>query len=256
MTKEMKGRPPELIAALVPDEIVEHFNLPPPDDFSELEGNEGGRYELHDDGKSIRVKVWPRTGIADPAYVLDLKISYLGEVEIVWISINDIDAPRFDVDAMGNLPIRPKSGRRNIEEELRAMAAGLAPNQVRAGLGCFSSALRRIEQFAKSIGAPLISIFPMAYHNALLYERSGFHYRSGGELMTHIHQGFGEGGIYRKQLDGSSPFKMPELADTIRGRSWAIHNGILREMCYVPSMYRIVGEDHSQKLDTAPGVKW
>ncbi|PLX42848.1 MAG: hypothetical protein C0608_01940 [Deltaproteobacteria bacterium] len=256
MDNEIREDRLALVAALVPDEVVEHYKLPDPLSFADQGRAQSGPYDFFDDGKSVRVKVWPRLDIPDPAFVLDLKVSYLGEVEIVWISINDIDAPRFDVDALGNLPIKPKSGRRNIEGELRAMKAGLAPNQVRRGLGYFTSALGKIDAFAKAISAPLISIFPMAYHNAILYERRGFHYRSGDELMVHIHEGFLEGGVYKKQLDGSSPFKMPALSESIRGRSWAIHNGILREMCYVPSMYRMVGEDHAQKLDTAPGIKW
>jgi hypothetical protein len=51
-------------------------------------------------------------------------------------------------------------------------------------------------------------------------------------------------------LDNSTPFRKPELASTIRGRSWAIHDGILNEVddelleqgWTSPVMYQMVGK--------------
>ncbi len=46
--------------------------------------------------------------------------------------------------------------------------------------------------------------------------------------MERIQLGFSEGGEFAGKLDGSD-FRRPEAEDSIRLRSWAIHDGILGE---------------------------
>ena len=66
--------------------------------------------------------------------------------------------------------------------------------------------------------------------------------------MKRIHELFQPGGELFKKMDRSTPFRKPELAQTVRGRSWAIHDGILREIedelfeegWLSPVMYRMV----------------
>ena len=61
---------------------------------------------------------------------------------------------------------------------------------------------------------------------------------------------FQPGGALCEKLDGSTPFRKPEFAGTVRGRSWAIHDGILldvqdellEEGWVSPVMYRMVGK--------------
>jgi hypothetical protein len=67
--------------------------------------------------------------------------------------------------------------------------------------------------------------------------------------MQRIHQAFQPGGKLFSKLDGSSPFRQPGFEKTVRGRSWAIHDGIISEIddkildegWVSPRMYRMVG---------------
>jgi hypothetical protein len=45
--------------------------------------------------------------------------------------------------------------------------------------------------------------------------------------MDDIHKEFQPGGRLYRSLDGSSPFRLPDQWNTVRGRAWAIHDGIL-----------------------------
>jgi hypothetical protein len=50
---------------------------------------------------------------------------------------------------------------------------------------------------------------------------------SGHQLMKTIDEEFRPGGQLHAALDGSTPFRQPEQWQTVRGRAWAIHDGIL-----------------------------
>jgi hypothetical protein len=95
-----------------------------------------------------------------------------------------------------------------------------------------------------------IRLEALFYHNAITYERHGFSYFSGYAQMKRIHELFQPGGQLCSKLDGSTPFRRPEFAQTVRGRSWAVHDGILAEIedalfdegWSSPIMYRMVGK--------------
>ena len=82
---------------------------------------------------------------------------------------------------------------------------------------------------------------PLGYNSAILYERAGFQYLKGKENMVWTDREFRPGGLLHARLDGSTPFRRPELALTVRGRAWAIHDGILDEPWESPKMYKTVG---------------
>jgi hypothetical protein len=46
-------------------------------------------------------------------------------------------------------------------------------------------------------------------------------------MMDTIHREFQPGGALHEALDGSTPFRQPDQWKTVRGRAWAIHDGIL-----------------------------
>ena len=106
------------------------------------------------------------------------------------------------------------------------MQGGLAPGQVRRGLRLLSRVLDAMEGFCALIGKEIYLIEPLFYHSAILYERRGCGYLMGRDVMESIHAGFCDGGALLKALDASSDFRGPEAARTVRGRSWAIHDGI------------------------------
>ena len=192
----------------------------------------------------VRIEVRRHPADPDPVFFLDLADTQYHQMELAFCSIADPDAPRFDVDrhATGELNYFASMGR-NIPEELRAMAAGLYPNQTRRGLRLFGEFFVRFERFVDSLGIDMIVAEPLTYDNAIRYEGYGFDYLRGKRLMLEIDAGFRPGGELARRLDGSSPFRMPELAQTVRGRSWAIHDGILDEPWDEVEIYKMVGVD-------------
>ena len=59
--------------------------------------------------------------------------------------------------------------------------------------------------------------------------------------MREIDEGFRPGGELFRRLDGSTPFRMPGMERTVRGRSWAIHDGILDEPWDGVRIYKTIG---------------
>ncbi|MCG3177836.1 MAG: hypothetical protein BIFFINMI_00156 [Phycisphaerae bacterium] len=179
----------------------------------------------------------------DYAFLLDLDEHGLGEVELAFIQINDLERPRYniDVDERGR-PTLLGTARRNIPEEVRAMEAGLGPGQVRHGLRAFDDFFERLLRFADTVGYVNILLEPLTYHNALMYERHGFIYIQGQKVMEEIDEGFRPGGHYERRLDGSTPFRRPGSGGDQRMRSWAIHDGILGHPMPELKMVYVLGQ--------------
>ena len=108
-----------------------------------------------------------------------------------------------------------------------AMEAGLVPGQIRHGLRGFRNSIPFFERFVENMHHDLFLIEPLSYHNAIIFERYGFGYIAGRKEMEWIHKEFQPNGELYQKLDGSTPFRMPSAWKSIRGRSWAIHDGIL-----------------------------
>ncbi len=68
--------------------------------------------------------------------------------------------------------------------------------------------------------------------------------------MLEIDRQFHPGGILHQRLNGSSPFRMPGMERTVRGRSWAIHDGIMDEPWDGLQIYKMIGADAG--LNTFP----
>jgi hypothetical protein len=143
---------------------------------------------------------------------------------------------------------------RNIVAEEAAMAAGLAPGQVRRGLRAFRWLAERIETLMLCLNQREYMAQPLFYHTAILFEQYGFSYVQGQARMEEIHAGFQAGGELRARLDGGSPFRQPALADSIRGRSWAIHDGISVGRWDRVRMVKRLGVN--AHVRTAPGIVW
>jgi hypothetical protein len=176
-------------------------------------------------------------------------------IHVLLYILNDPDSPRFDVDKMPD-GSATKFGtlKRNLEAEKAALEAGLAPGQVRRGLRMLRPATTAFEEFITDLGHDIYYIEPLYYHNAVIFERYGFAYQMGKRRMEAIQAGFQEGGELSQKLDGSNPFRSPEAANSIRLRSWAIHDGILGEPFTNVTMYKHVGK--SANIDTTPGCEW
>jgi hypothetical protein len=187
----------------------------------------------------------------DPLYSLQLSDG-ADHTQLSWdfVIANDPDSPRFsiDVDQEGRDTLFGWASR-NIEEELRALAHGYFPGQIRKGLGLTGPVIRCLEFFCMMFDIKSIRLEALFYHNAISYEQHGFAYFSGYRMMKRIHELFQPGCSLTRLLDGRSPFRHPDFARTVGGRSWAIHDGILAEVddeileegWVSPVMYRMVG---------------
>ena len=128
------------------------------------------------------------------------------------------------------------------------MQTGLAPGQVRAGLRLTGQFIHCLEDFARMLGIKSILLEGLFYHNAVIYERYGFSYFEGFKMMKQINELFQPGKALFERLDGSTPFRQLGFHQTIRGRSWAIHDGILNNVeddiieggWFSPRMYKMV----------------
>jgi hypothetical protein len=98
-----------------------------------------------------------------------------------------------------------------------------------------------VETLLSKLKIELIHGDPYAYHNAIELERLGYFYTSGKERMLEIHHEFRPEGKLLRRLDGATPFRQAGMEKTIRGRSWAIHDGILEQPWICPSMVKLVG---------------
>ena len=107
------------------------------------------------------------------------------------------------------------------------MEAGLAPGQIRDGLGALKITLNQFEAFLATIGHRAYFLEPQSYSAAWLFEKRGFAYVRGHKLMDGIHDEFQPGGRLHKALDSSTPFRQPDAWHSVRGRAWAIRDGIL-----------------------------
>ena len=107
------------------------------------------------------------------------------------------------------------------------MKAGLAPGQECQGLRASQQALQHLEAFLVTNGHTAYFLEPLTYASAWLFERRGFAYVRGHKLMDDIDQEFQPGGRLHQALDGSTPFRQPDQWSSVRGRAWAIHDGIL-----------------------------
>ena len=244
--QQINQLPPEerqaIYRRLIPPRVIEVSNLDPATG-RDPSGNRLVTYICPPDQKFVRIEVRADPRDQDCVYLLKLTQPTEEFLEIAFIIANDPQAERFDVDRdpAGN-PVGILSGVRNTAEELRAMRAGLAPGQVRRGLRLFRQALPLVESFAGELGKEQISVEGLFYHHAILYERYGFGYLTGRDRLEEIHRGFQPGGVLHRRLDGSTPFRVPEASATVRGRSWAIRDGILEEPWRVPRLYKIIGQ--------------
>jgi hypothetical protein len=161
-------------------------------------------------------------------FALELADNSLNGIELNLIVMNDPSAPRFPIDRTADgQPTMFGTLRRNLEAEEQAKAAGLAPGQVRAGLGGSQAVFEHIDTFLALLGHRAYFLEPLTYASAWVFERRGFAYVRGHKLMDDIHREFQPGGALDACLDDPSPFRKRDQAASVRGRAWAIHDGIL-----------------------------
>lgn len=159
---------------------------------------------------------------------IELSDNEFSGIDLHLLVLNDPGSPRYaiDVDREG-VDTFYGTLRRNLDEESRALQAGLAPAQVRSSLGASGITLAQLESFLATLGHRSYALEPLTYASAWVFEKRGFAYVRGHKLMDDIHREFQPGGRLHAALDGSTPFRQPEHWRSVRGRAWAIHDGVL-----------------------------
>jgi hypothetical protein len=235
-------------ARIVPNALFQRFNIRPDDRLL-------WQFRYAPGSGDVEMSLFHEAGFPDPILYGHLTDTISGQIHVLLYVLNDPTSERCNVDTMpdGNAT-RFGTARRNLPEEVKSMHAGRAPGQVRAGLKLLGAAIESFEMFVSSLGHDMYFVEPLYYHNAIIFERYGFAYQMGKRFMERIEQGFGEGGDLRARLDGASPFRENRAAESIRLRSWAIHDGILGEPFSYVTMYKRVGKHAG--LNTCPRCRW
>jgi hypothetical protein len=237
---------------LIPDKLFSTFSIDP-EFFNNLELEKVVDFITPRQASFAIIEMRRHMTDRDCLFFLEIADTPLARMEITFLIVNDPRAPRFDIDR-DEEGRRTKFGmaRRNLPEEVKAMEYGLAPGQVREGLGILSEFIHLLLGFFRQLKQEMILVEPLAYHNAIIFERYGFNYIHGQKKMDYINQEFKPGGELFRRLDGSSLFRQPGFEKTIRGRSWAIHDGILGEPWRDVEMYRAI--DKPASVCTFPGA--
>jgi hypothetical protein len=219
------GMKQRLYRLLIPPQLLTRYNINP---LSWEDRADNVLVSLKAGSHVTRLSCRHEPEAPDPFFALELADNAFNGIDLNLIVLSDPESPRFDID-------RTEDGRptlfgtvaRNLEEEQRAQTAGLGPAQIRSGLGASRQVLEGLELFCLVLGQAGFYMEPLTYLNAWLFERRGCGYIRGRRLMQEIHDAFQPGGKLHAALDGSTPFRQPEQWRTVRGRAWAIHDGIL-----------------------------
>jgi hypothetical protein len=243
-----------LFQMLVPVHLLTAFNIDPIT-LTDPQGRPVAFTRPGVDRGSFRLELYSSGDAVDPMGEIELSDTLFNQIEIVWVALQDPNAPRFDIDVMPNgaSTMRGTAGR-NLAAEEAALAFGLAPGQIRRGMKAARWLMDRVESLMLCLNQREFIVQPLFYHTAVLFEQFGFGYMQGQARMDVINKGFAPGGALRAKLDSVSRFRRPEQADTIRGRSWAIHDDILDQSWDKVRMVKRLGIHAG--VNTCPGIQW
>jgi hypothetical protein len=242
----------KIYSDLIPDALLDRFGIDR--SFLDEEGRPLLQMKWAPGNPSVEMSLFHQAGFPDPILYGHLTDTISGQVHVLLYILNDPASDRFDVDRLPDgQPTQFGTLGRNLAAERSALEAGLAPGQIRRGLRLLTPAIKSFEGFVQELGHDMYFVEPLYYHNAVIFERYGFTYQQGRKLMERIHDCFSEGGEFTSRLDGST-FRRIEAKESIRLRSWAIHDGIMGEPFTNVTMYKRVGKEAG--VSTTGQVGW
>lgn len=215
---------------LIPPTLLTRFGIDP---IQWTGANKELMVFLKAEENSEKVLITARTSVDpnDEFFALELADNSLNGIELNLIVLNDPTAPRYSIDKTDDgQPTMFGTLKRNLNAEEQAKNAGLAPGQIRLGFGGSRMVFEQIETFLSMLGHRAYFLEPLTYASAWMFERRGFAYVRGHKLMDDIHREFQPGGALSGCLDDGSAFRKQDQANTVRGRAWAIHDGILEAL--------------------------
>lgn len=212
---------------LVPPALLTRFGIDPIQ-WTDTSKEQRVFLKAQENSEKVLITAQSSSNPADDFFALELADNSLNGIELNLIVLNDPTAPRYSIDQTEDgAPTMFGTLKRNLKAEEQAIQAGLAPGQVRAGLGGSRLIFEQIDAFLSMLGHRAYFLEPLTYASAWVFERRGFAYVRGHKLMDDIHREFQPSGKLYQCLDDGSPFRKREQANTVRGRAWAIHDGIL-----------------------------
>ena len=243
----------EIYSRFIPPQLLNQFEIS--QSLEDEQGQPLAIFRYRAGSTDFVIELLHEINAEDPLFYAHLTDTMNGQIHVLLYIINDPHSERFDVDRMPD-GRRTQFGLelRNLQAEQAAMMAGLAPGQVRRGLRSLAHAVPTFEAFVESLGHSVFFIEPLFYHNAVIFERYGFAYLVGKRRMEALNRDFQPGGPLAERLDGSTPFRARSNADSILGRSWAIHDGVADEPYSGVTMYKRIGENAA--INTFPDSAW
>ena len=229
--KQINNLPPNLkrriYRNLLSPELIARFGIHPIT-WKGSDGQERVGLTARSGSNTVHLWAWASNDPEDEFFRLEMSDNPFDGIDLHLLMLNDPNSPRFktDVDQEGRATSLSTT-HRNIPEETRAMRAGLAPAQIRSSLGASKLVFDQIDVFLATLGHQAYFFEPLTYASAWIFERRGCAYVRGHQLMEEIHQEFQTGGTLYSALDGNSPLRQPDQYSSVRGRAWAIHDGIL-----------------------------
>lgn len=217
-----------LYRTLIPIQVLAEFDINPrtwrnPDKLQQV------KLDAEQESDKVKISAWYGDDPGNEFFYLELADNQYNGIDLNFLIVSNPTSPKYrtDYDEEGKETLFG-TVRRNLPEEEKAMQAGLAPGQIREGLRCSNIVFQHIETFLTMMAHHAFFLEPLTYVSAWIFEKRGFAYSKGHQLMDTIHREFQPGGELHKALDGSTPFRQPEQWKTVRGRAWAIHDGILQ----------------------------
>jgi hypothetical protein len=237
-----------LFRPLIPPSLYHRFGLNPLN-FCNEKGFKAARFFSPEGDRTCLVEI-KLEAMDDPLYSTQLSDSTdTTMLEWDFLVVNDPSSQKFNthIDPEGKDTLFGWASR-NIPEEIQAVDAGYFPGQSYKGMGLTREAVQGLDFFCRIFNIKCIRLEALFYHNAITYERLGFSYFEGYKQMKRIHELFQPDMKLFQKLDHSTPFRKSEFAYNVRGRSWAIHDGILNDLeddlvedgWVSPVMYRMV----------------
>ncbi len=215
---------------LIPPALLTRFGIDPIH-WTDTHKEQRVFLKAEENSEKVLITAQSSPDASDEFFALELADNALNGVELNLIVLNNPTSPRYSIDHLEDgAPTMFGTLKRNRNAEEQAMQAGLAPGQVRAGLGGSRRVFEQVETFLSMLGHRAYFLEPLTYVSAWVFERRGFAYVRGHKLMDDIHREFQPGGKLYECLDDGSPFRKREQAGTVRGRAWAIHDGILEAL--------------------------
>ena len=240
----------ETYAKIIPPELLEMYGIQ--EDLLDNQGKDLFQLNCQPGSTDVELALFHSIEARDPIIFGHLTDTIHGQLHILLYGMNDINSQRFDVD---QLPDGTKTNfgynQRNLEAEIQALNAGLAPGQIYRGPHLFQQSLKQFESFVACMGQDLFFVEPLYYHVALIFENYGFQYQSGKKLMDQIRSGFSKDGDLISSLDGSNPFRQSKAASHLRLRSWAVHDNILGEPFSNVTVYKYIDKDSTPCSEVA-----